>query len=79
MDQEITLLLSFFTETDKDYTITVRDPKADLTLSQVVSAMEDIIDSDVFLTSQGESLAAVGNCCYRTVTKTPLTDPGGGE
>lgn len=74
-----TLELEFLTSTDKTYTLTIRDPKENLTRAAVVAAMEDIIDADVFETAQGESLATVSDCYYKTVSKTILTNPGGGE
>ncbi len=79
MDSVTTLVLCFLTADGNEHQISIKTPKDDLTLSQVTTAMQTIIDSEAFVTSKNESLDSIGNCYYRTVTKTPLTDPGGGE
>lgn len=77
MGTETTLVLSFLTTSGNNHTITIHNPKSDLTLSEVMDAMQAIIESEAFLTSKGEALESVNKCYYRTVTKTPLTDPNG--
>jgi len=79
MDAVTTLVLSFLDTDGNEANITVKNPKADLEKATVMDAMEDIIENQGIVSNKGNVLDAVNDCYYRTVTKTPLTDDGGGE
>jgi len=79
MSAETTLVLSFFDADGNEANLTVKNPKADLERADVVDVMEDIIDNEGIVSNKGNLLQDVNDCYYRTVTKTVLTDDGGGE
>lgn len=79
MSAETTLMLSFLDNDGNEANITVKNPKTGLERADVVDVMEDIIDNEGLVSSKGNLLEKVNDCYYRTVTKTVLTDDGGGE
>jgi len=79
MNVGTTLILSFLDTEGNEVNVTVKNPKADLERADVVDVMEDVIDNEGIISSQGNLLETVNDCYYRTVTKTVLTDAGGGE
>lgn len=73
------LMLQFLDEDNKEHTITINNPKEDLTKAQITTAMQTIIDKDAMRTKAGKRYAEISNAYYRTVTIEYPTDPGGGE
>lgn len=47
------LQMNFLTDTGKNYTFTVNQPKQDLTRETVLSVMESIVNSKYFVTTAG--------------------------
>lgn len=47
------LQMNFLTDTGKNYTFTVNQPKQDLTRETVLSVMESIVNSKYFITTAG--------------------------
>ncbi|QYA41287.1 DUF2922 domain-containing protein [Macrococcoides bohemicum] len=47
------LQMNFLTDTGKNYTFTVNQPKQDLTRETVLSVMESIVNSKYFITTVG--------------------------
>lgn len=64
------LELKFTTNDSKQSTLTLDDPKTDLTEQTVKTAMQAMIDSGVFATSKGSAYQAPYSAAYveRTVT-----------
>ena len=54
------LQLIFKNDDGKNFTISVYDPKGDLTEEQVASVMEDIIEKNIFYSPGGELKSKVG-------------------
>ena len=79
MDSVTTLVLAFYDTDGNETNVTVKNPKMDLQLNEVVAVMEEIIENQGIISNRDLPLDSVANCYYRTVTKTPLTDAGGGE
>lgn len=79
MDAVTTLVLSFLDTDGNEANITVKNPKANLERADVIDVMETIIDNQSIVSNKDLALDTVNDCYYRTVTKTPLTDEGGGE
>jgi aromatic ring-opening dioxygenase catalytic subunit (LigB family) len=57
---EKTLQLMFSNEQGRTVTISVADPKADLTQAEVVVAMSTLIDKNAFISTGGSLIAPVG-------------------
>lgn len=53
------LEMEFLNNLNRKYTITIEDPKLDLTSEEVQAAMDGIIAEDVFLVSLGKLETAV--------------------
>jgi len=79
MDVGTTLVLSFLDTEGNEANLSIKNPKAALERANVVDVMEDVIDNEGIVSNQGNLLQSVNDCYYRTVTKTVLTDDGGGE
>jgi hypothetical protein len=64
------LELKFVTDDNKQSTLTLDDPKTDLTEQAVKTAMQAMVDSGVFATSKGAVYQAPYSAAYveRTVT-----------
>ncbi|MDO4935640.1 MAG: DUF2922 domain-containing protein [Phascolarctobacterium sp.] len=76
--ETVTLVLVFLDSENNEKSITIKDPKMDLSLEEVTDAMQEIIDSDAILTAAGNHLQTVSQCYYKTVTIT-RPEPEDGE
>ena len=79
MTQETTLVLEFLDEDGTTKTVTIKNPKEDLTREAVNAVMQTIIDEDALLTNAGKHLSDINNCYYRTVTTDELEFASQGE
>ena len=70
MQETVTLVLVFLDEDNNEKSIVIKDPKMDLSMEEVQTAMNSIIDNDAILTSAGRHLSVISNCYYTTVTIT---------
>ncbi|CCQ94667.1 conserved hypothetical protein [[Clostridium] ultunense Esp] len=54
------LEMEFKDETGKKFTISIDDPREDLTEVEVRAAMDEIVNRNIFFTATGEIVAAEG-------------------
>lgn len=72
------LVLEFLDSANKNVVISIKNPKDDLVLEDVMDVMETVIENDAILTTAGLHLSAASKCYYKTITITNL-EPGAGE
>lgn len=77
METTKTLVLVFRDENNTEKSLSIREPKENLGLEEVMDVMADIIDAETFMTSSGNLLATAVKAYYRTVTTIPLETTDG--
>ena len=76
--ETVTLVLVFLDTDSNEKSIVIKDPKEEMSLEEINTAMEAIINNDAILTAAGKHLASVSKCYYKTVTIT-YPEPEDGE
>lgn len=66
------LNMIFKTTDNKNATISIADPKEDITRADVLAVMNDILTKDVFLTAKQLHLAAISDVTIKTTEETAL-------
>ena len=66
-----TLLIEFQLENNKNTTISIPDPRTDVTKAEVAAAAEEIVDKKAVL-SAGVPVTAFKRACIRTIQETEL-------
>ena len=69
MDVNKKLLMTFKTDEDKNVSISVEDPKQNLTESEILEAMNLIIEKDVFMPNGEALVEKVGAKVVETETQ----------
>ena len=62
------LEMPFHTAATKDFTLTVNNPRADLTKAEVALVMADIVAKNIFATTSGDLVAALDPVTQTTDT-----------
>lgn len=63
------LQLAFTSETGKNATMRIPDPKEDLTSAEILASMEEIIENNVFFSSGGNFVAPKSARIVETITE----------